>query len=748
MRNLRVFSALFLLVACGESPSDPGTSGPDKHVHPGTGVTTELSPAQKAELDAISAELDAVAKLDANGFAAKYAVPFQTTSLGYGPTQAKGLELVQASSLALNANEEAALASRGFAISKRVQFPSFVYGYETIYAADLPVYVSADSILYAVHESYDALLKAVEYGSLIPTLTRLLTSMRGRLEASQTAGLPADAVNDADTYLSVTRSLLSGTFDPPVAGGNAGIAKELFDGATAASGAKPVTLFDVERTVDFSQFEPRGHYTESEELKRYFKAMMWLGRIDFRMLETQPDHTQVFHRRQLEAAYVLQQLMDDTSQADWKRIDDTIGAFVGEPDAMTVPELDSLLADLKVTSPADLANLSDQTIAQAIVSGGYGTQRISSHIMINGLGSGTMPLSSAFLFFGQRYVIDSHVFSNVVYDRVQEGRQFRMMPNPLDAAFAAFGNSQAGLLLAPELTKFEYSPDLASMRVLADAHPQTFWDANLYNLWLGSLRTLSPNATELANPAAAGIPSVAASEAWGRRLLNTQLASWAELRHDTILYAKQSYTGGSSCEFPDAYVDPYPQLFVKLGEFATRGSTLVSQLDLSQAPWVQQSATAYFQNLKNVVGILQKMAEDQRTGAPHSAEHIAFINQAVKIQMGCGDPAGLEGWYAQLFYNPVDGIEFDPIIADVHTQPTDEGGNPVGKVLHVGTGMPRLMVVTVESCNGPRGYVGLASSYFEKTTENFERMTDEEWQPEVQSGTLPEVPWMQDLISQ
>ena len=38
-----------------------------------------------------------------------------------------------------------------------------------------------------------------------------------------------------------------------------------------------------------------------------------------------------------------------------------------------------------------------------------------------------------------------------------------------------------------------------------------------------------------------GLPGVARTEAWGRRLLNTQLASWAQLRHDTILYAKQVY---------------------------------------------------------------------------------------------------------------------------------------------------------------------------------------------------------------
>jgi hypothetical protein len=285
------------------------------------------------------------------------------------------------------------------------------------------------------------------------------------------------------------------------------------------------------------------------------------------------------------------------------------------------------------------------------------------------------------------------------------------------------------------------------MRVLSDAHPAAYWEANLYNLWLGALRTLSPNPVELANPAAAGIPAVAASEAWGRRVLNTQMASWAELRHDTILYVKQSYTGGASCEFPDAYVDPYPQLFAKLGQFATRGSDLVSKLDLSQSPWLKESTTAYFANLKNVVGILQKMAENQRTGAPHSTEHMEFINQAVKIQMGCGDPAGLEGWYAQLFFNPLEAIEFDPIIADVHTQPTDEFGNPVGKVLHVATGSPRLMAVTVESCNGPRGYVGLVSSYFEKTTENFQRMTDEDWQKEIEAGNPTDVPWMQDLVS-
>ncbi|HMJ10853.1 MAG TPA: DUF3160 domain-containing protein, partial [Polyangiaceae bacterium] len=668
-----------------------------------------------------------------------YAVPF-TSDLGYDPLTALRLDLIQQSSLALGSAEQSALSKNGFVISERRHFPSFVYGYATLYMEDLPLYISADSILYAVHESYDAMLASLETAALIPALDQLLDSMRGALARGAASALSADARAHTDVYLSVAKSLLAGQFAPPIAGGNRTDAQKLFDGALAASGWENVTLFDVARRVDFSQFTPRGHYTDSEELSRYFRAMMWLGRIDFRILETQDNGAQVFHRKQLEAAYVLRELMDGQALANWRRIDTTVEAFVGEPDNMVLSELDSLLNDLGLAKPEGMADLSAERIAQAVVDGGYGTQRISSHIMINGLGTGTLPLSSSFLLFGQRYVLDSHVFSNVVYDRVQGGSVKRMMPNPLDASFAALGNSQAGQLLASELQRYGYASDLASMRVLADAHPAAFWDANLYNLWLGALRTLSPNANTT------GLPKVATTEAWGRRLLNTQHASWAELRHDTILYAKQSYTSGAVCEFPDAYVDPYPELFARIAQFASRGASLTAELDLSRYPALAQQISGYFSELQSIALTLEQMAQNQRTGTPHSAEHMAFINETVEVQLGCGAASGFTGWYARLFFKHHDAIELDPVIADVHTQPTDEGGNPVGRVLHVGTGMPRLMVVTANTCSGPRAYVGLASSYFEKITENFERLDDKRWKDQIVAATPPDVPWMQDIV--
>lgn len=743
---LRAFApALLALLVAGCSDEVVGPAAGPAVSDPGTPTATHLPPEQQAELEAIQAQLAVCDGLSTQDFLSKHALP-QTASLSYDPTTAKNLDLVQGSALALTADELAALGAKGFVVSDAKRFPTFVYGYESLYALDLPLYVSADSILYAVHRSFDAILAALETHALIGELDGMLVGMRTSLAAGGAGGLGAQARADSDFYLAVAHSLLTGQLDAPVAGASASEIASFVAGATAASGAGSVKLFGVARDVDFSQFKPRGHYTDTEELSRYFRAMMWLGRIDLRMIETQPDHSQVFHRRELEGAFALGALMDAATETRWQRIHDTIGGFVGQPDSMTPPELDRLLSDLGLSDPAQLAGVADDVIAQAIIDGGYGTQKISSHIMINGTGEGTMPLSSSFLVFGQAYVIDSHVFSNVVYDRVGKGSIQRMMPNPLDVAFAALANEQAASLLAPELQKYPYAPDLCAMRTLVDAHGDEHWQSSLYNLWLDSLRAISPDPAELADPAAAGLPSLMATEAWGRRIVSTQLASWAELRHDTILYAKQSYTGGSSCEFPDAYLDPYPAFYHAVATYAEKGKAIVGGLDVALPAWLPNIAD-YFDHLQAAADTLAEMAEYQRTGTPFSVEQMDFINQAVSIQWGCGDPGGADGWYPGLFYDVLKSVEQDPTIADVHTQPTDEVGNPVGRVLHVGTGLPRLMVVTAETCEGPRAYVGLASSYFEKITEDYERLDDKTWADEIQqSGHPADVPWMSDLV--
>ncbi|HWA77175.1 MAG TPA: DUF3160 domain-containing protein [Polyangiaceae bacterium] len=722
----------------GGSPAGTGGVGGTigGKVDPGASVELTESASTAAERKALQSELAKDAGLTTDALIARYA-PSAKPAPTFKAADVQGLDKIQASSLALNDAELAALTSRGFAISTRKPFPTFTYGYSTAYFEHLPVYVSADSILFAMHRSYDNILKQFELSLLIQDLKQLLQGMQGRLAAGAASDLSPEAQADADVYLAVASSLLTGAVTAPVARGNAALVRELFDQAQAANGTADLVLFGYQRTLDFSQFKPRGHYTDSVELSRYFRAMIWLGRTDFRLIETKGDGSQIFLRRQFEGAVALRTLLDASLEPIYRQIDDTVTTFVGEHDYMVVEQVSALLSALGVRSPAELAAISDTNIAQTIIDGGYGAQRIASQIMFNVNADGTLPLARSFALLGQRYVIDSEVFSNVVYDRLPT---FRMMPNPLDVAFAALGNGQAAALLRPELEHYVYAPNLANMRTLVDAHPNEFWQENLYNLWLSGLRALSPAA---GGSDSETLPSTMQSEAWGRRLLNTQLASWAELRHDTILYAKQSYTTGATCEFPDAYVDPYPEFFARVVDYANTGQALLAKLGAASVPALA-SVTQHFTRLAETAGKLRDMAEHERTGAAFTPEMLAFINQAVQLQPGCGTPFA-SGWYPNLFYGS--SVEFDPTIADVHTQPTDEGGTPVGKVLHVGTGYARSMVVIAEGCSGPRAYIGPVSSYYELITKDYQRLDDIEWSKRVTTGGLAEVEWMQDLVS-
>jgi hypothetical protein len=76
------------------------------------------------------------------------------------------------------------------------------------------------------------------------------------------------------------------------------------------------------------------------------------------------------------------------------------------------------------------------------------------------------------------------------------------------------------------------------------------------------------------------------------------------------------------------------------------------------------------------------------------------------------------------------------------------GDLPVSRpptVLHVATGLPRKMVVTVDSCAGPRAYVGVISSYNELLQEGLVRWTDNEWKEAIYEKK-PVVPWLAPVL--
>ena len=133
-----IVAACLALAACS-SPPGSGTPEPrpDRILDPGTPVSPEPSAETQAAWQSLQQRLDEVESLTADEFAERHAVPFEP--LAFDPLAAGNLAVIQASHFALDAAETALLARNGFAISERHAFPSFVYGYETLYAEDLPV---------------------------------------------------------------------------------------------------------------------------------------------------------------------------------------------------------------------------------------------------------------------------------------------------------------------------------------------------------------------------------------------------------------------------------------------------------------------------------------------------------------------------------------------------------------------------------------------------------------------------------
>lgn len=723
---------------------NPGVSdgtGGDTGVSDGTGWPTN-SADRTTEVQArdqipatLQQQLSVAESLKGSDLVASYPTT-EPTVLTYVPSEAAGMDLIQASALALGPEELATLDKQGLVISKDETFPSFAYGYKTIYGEDLPVYVSADSLLEAVHRTFDNLLASTEEAVLVSELRALLKSLRQQIPA---AGFEAQLAADLDLYLSVAQSALEGALVEPTSGAAPSEVSNLFAKLTAHTGHENVELFGVPRDVDFSQFEPRGHYTNTPGLERYFQAMMWLGRIDFRLIETQGDGSQSFSRRQFDAATALRSLFSSADEERWTLIDRVVGAFVGEHDNLTPHTLAGMLEALDVADYSEIQNLSDEAIIAELAEGGWGSQRIASRIIIRGTASEeSLPLDRSFSLFGQRYTVDSHTFSNTTFDRV-EGR---MMPSPLDAAFAALGNNAALSPLSDELENASYVTGLTQMRTLVDAHESDYWSGSIYTTWLSALRNLSGNAD-------AETAGVAQTDGWQRRILNAQLGSWAQLRHDTILYTKQSYTSGVSCEFPDAYVDPYPEFYQGLQAVGAKIAEVIAELpDSFQA---KQVVSSWAQLFTDVTGKLGQMAENQVSGAPHSQELMAFINDAVNWDEDplCGGTtySNFSGWYPRLFLSEAEAIEADPVIADVHTQPTDAAGSDVGRILHVGVGWPHLMVVTAETCMGPRAYAGLAFGYGELIQENWKRMNDNEWSTFIENEPFPYPEWLDPVLA-
>jgi hypothetical protein len=138
----------------------------------------------------------------------------------------------------------------------------------------------------------------------------------------------------------------------------------------------------------------------------------------------------------------------------------------------------------------------------------------------------------------------------------------------------------------------------------------------------------------------------------------------------------------------------------------------------------------YLTGFASIMDTLTSISQKELINLELSESEKKFLRSVIRDDsFGCGTV--LNGWYPnRLVYNSFDvqGNYGKWIVADYHTAPTDEFGNLIGWVKHAGTGSPNLCVLTANLTGvGDVAFVGPVSSYYEYTTTNFFRITDEEW---------------------
>jgi hypothetical protein len=439
---------------------------------------------------------------------------------------------------------------------------------------------------------------------------------------------------------------------------------------------------------------------------------------------------------------------------------------------MNFDQLGDLLAKAHIGSPEDVKDLSILTSLQSdILAGKIGMQHIRSHFYFSPLGPEKIQLPRSFTFLGQKFALDSWVTSKVVYDDIlwDGAKVKRRLPSSLDVAFAAFGNDQVVPELASRMSNagghpfrdgLNYQHNLAAVRNVINSQKDNAWSQDLPTNWLACLRELSKPTTGVE------YPESMRTSAWAMKTLNTQLASWTQLRHDTILYVKQSMTGVPGCSYPAGYVDPVPHFWGRFEKMAEQAAELIARTTypdyiqdqqifdhyadrpIFRTDWVKSRGkdlkdkhVSFLRNFAKQLSILKEIAGKELAGKELTKEESVFLQETVQLARHGSGTAHHGGWYPGLFYKGrTDATQWDAIATDVHTDPPAPDHGDPGCVIHEAIGNIDLLVIAVDSGKDRMVYAGPVLSHYEFDMPASTRKSDREWREDLSKEKAPPRP--------
>ena len=672
----------------------------------------------------------------------------------------------------LSTSQEKLLKNNGFVVIDYGRVDDIVEPYKDMKEKGIPVFVTSDTLLHLYHIQFNEILKGIEEREFFDMLLKLSKAFFDNAKADyQTFEDPdlKEAARRNVAYFGVALKLLqtptkdyNGSEDIPTVEFTIPnyVEEEVNSELNAIekhSGFEDSSIFHYNE--DYSQYLPRGHYTRSEKLKRYFKAMMWYGRMAFLLKGGEPycpscDFLISEYNAKIatiQASLIAKGLTNlsvdgETAEKLWNRIYSVTSFFVGAADDLTPYEYldcigkvfglkfnltelsnDTKLFDLKL----ELAKLRNPKIY-----GGTGKCVLPPTATVEDLNK-ILEKTKGMRFMGQRFIPDSYIFQQLVFPAVDpylgddrpftleftDGGPARCFPRGLDV-MAVLGSKRALEILENDGdTEYgHYYEQLNNLSENFSSLNATEWNRNLYFSWVYTLKSLLKEFNQ-------SYPMFMQTKAWLDKELQTALASWAELRHDTILYAKQSYTPVKSGYEPPpkpvvGYVEPVPEFYSRILALTRMTKNGLSSLDV-----LNETELSRLQSLENIIERLLNISRDELENKELDENDYEFIRN-----------------FGENLDNIVTGVKErgkeTTIIADVHTDTNTE------KCLEEGVGYVDLILVAYMVPDG-RIIIGAGPvfSYYEFKHPMKDRLTDEKWKEMLQTNPPERPTWVQSFCS-
>lgn len=428
----------------------------------------------------------------------------------------------------------------------------------------VPNFITSDSVLHLYHQFFDKSFLYIESDYLYNYLDILTDQMLDKsirlLDILEDESMKALQRKNIAYYL-VARMLMLNTSDVNVEADEdlIQIAKKELELIEEAKSFTKSPLFGFD--LDYSQFTVRGHYSRSEKLGFFFKTMMWFGIAPLPFYNGQGDYLYENVLQALLMTYTT--FLDSEFICDaelWNNIYQPTKQYVGDSDDINLFMMNGLR--LEVFGETDDPNIFDDEefydkLYQAVED--LPEPKIQGKFIQGRADSITTPTWKQFRYMGQRYIMDSYIMQELMEPIL------RPMPSSLDV-MGVFGSDTAEDLLLnyyrPQDDWPEYIETYTALKEEVSDYGTDVWGENLYTGWLWAIKE---NLTEY--DINSGMPYFMTTDAWRAKSLSTSIGSYTELKHDTVLYGKQSAAeGGNGVIYKNHYhyVEPNVNLYVKL----------------------------------------------------------------------------------------------------------------------------------------------------------------------------------------